>query len=284
MRSIRDVLIFVVAAVGGISGVVQAATAKSSLELPKATLVPGGVFITPLEGGADSPPVVTYEGNRVMVLRSNDRWIAVAGVPLSTKPGHLSVLVKAADATEVAVGFNVVDKQYPVQSLKVAPGKVDLSPEDQERSSKESQRIRTALATYSSNAPATLRLLQPVPGVRSSSYGSRRIFNNEPRNPHTAMDIAAPTGTPIKAAAESVVFGIKMLSPTSVGRRLGLPEPVNENIFILRKYLDLFGRFFAAYSSRSRILQDSCAHAHFSSSFLPAFKLSKFMIALKTSM
>ncbi|MEA3179986.1 MAG: hypothetical protein QOI59_3509 [Gammaproteobacteria bacterium] len=205
MRSIRDVLIFVVAAVGGISGVVQAATPKSSLELPKATLVPGGVFITPLEGGADSPPVVTYEGNRVMVLRSNDRWIAVAGVPLSTKPGHLSVLVKAADATEVAVGFNVVDKQYPVQSLKVAPGKVDLSPEDQQRSSKESERIRTALATFSSNAPATLRLLQPVPGVRSSSYGSRRIFNNEPRNPHTAMDIAAPTGTPIKAAADGRV-------------------------------------------------------------------------------
>jgi murein DD-endopeptidase MepM/ murein hydrolase activator NlpD len=205
MRSIRDVLIFVVAAVGGISGVVQAATAKSSLELPKATLVPGGVFITPLEGGADSPPVVTYEGNRVMVLRSNDRWIAVAGVPLSTKPGHLSVLVKAADATEVAVGFNIVDKQYPVQSLKVAPGKVDLSPEDQQRSSKESERIRTALATFSSNAPATLRLLQPVPGVRSSSYGSRRIFNNEPRNPHTAMDIAAPTGTPIKAAADGRV-------------------------------------------------------------------------------
>jgi len=205
MRSIRDVLIFVVASVGGIIGVAEAATAKSSLELPKASLVPGGVFITPLEGGADSPPVVTYEGNRVMVLRSNDRWIAVAGVPLSTKPGHLSVLVKAADATEVAVGFNVVDKQYPVQSLKVAPGKVDLSPEDQQRSSKESERIRAALATFSSNAPATLRLLQPVPGVRSSSYGSRRIFNNEPRNPHTAMDIAAPTGTPIKAAADGRV-------------------------------------------------------------------------------
>ncbi len=50
---------------------------------------------------------------------------------------------------EVPVGFNVVDKQYPTQSLKVAPGKVDLSPEDEKRTSEESARIKAALATYS---------------------------------------------------------------------------------------------------------------------------------------
>lgn len=182
------------------------AAGTSALHLPKASLVPGGVFITPVEGAADQPPTVTYEGSRVMVLRSNDRWLAVVGIPLSTKLGNASVSVKEGEATEVPVAFNVVDKQYPTQSLKVAPGKVDLSPEDERRSSDESARIRAALATYSPTAPSSLRLLQPVPGVRSSSYGSRRIFNNEPRNPHTAMDIASPTGTPIKASADGKVI------------------------------------------------------------------------------
>jgi murein DD-endopeptidase MepM/ murein hydrolase activator NlpD len=170
-------------------------------DLPKPSLVPGGVFITPVEGAADQAPAVTFDGNRVMVLRSNDRWLAVVGIPLATKLGPANVLVN-----EVPVGFNVVDKQYPTQSLKVAPGKVDLSPEDEKRTSEESARIKAALATYSLNAPSSLRLLQPVPGVRSSSYGSRRIFNNEPRNPHTAMDIAAPAGTPIKASADGKVI------------------------------------------------------------------------------
>jgi murein DD-endopeptidase MepM/ murein hydrolase activator NlpD len=184
----------------------QAAVADSPLELPKASLVPGGVFISPVAGESDQPPIVTYDGKRVMVLRSNDRWLAVVGIPLSTKLGHASVLVQDGSATEIPVGFEVVDKQYPTQSLKVAPGKVDLSPADEKRSAEESARIRAALATYSPDVPSSLRLLQPVPGVRSSSYGSRRIFNNEPRNPHTAMDIAAPAGTPVKAAADGKVI------------------------------------------------------------------------------
>jgi len=171
------------------------------LVLPQSSLVPGGIFITPVDGPNNSPPVVTYDGKRAMVVRSDDRWLAIVGLPLSTTPGHASVLVRSGDSAELAVGFDISNKQYLVQSLKVAPAKVDLSEQDLARSQKESARLHASLATYSAAQPATLRLLQPVPGVRSSSYGLRRVFNNEPRNPHSGMDIAAPTGTPVRAAA-----------------------------------------------------------------------------------
>jgi murein DD-endopeptidase MepM/ murein hydrolase activator NlpD len=198
---------FVLGIFVGMATIAGAGTATSAtLELPQSSLVPGGIFLAPIDGPANRTPVVTYDGKRAMVLRSDNRWVAIVGLPLATTPGHASIQVQTGDAPEAPVEFDVADKQYSVQSLKVAPGKVNLSPKDLARSEKDLVQIHAALANYSTKPPVTLRLIQPVPGVRSSSYGLRRVFNNESRNPHSGMDIAAPTGTPVKASADGRVL------------------------------------------------------------------------------
>ncbi|MGB5679062.1 MAG: M23 family metallopeptidase, partial [Gammaproteobacteria bacterium] len=40
----------------------------------------------------------------------------------------------------------------------------------------------------------------------SSVFGLRRFFNEQERNPHTGLDIAAPEGTDIKTAADGIVI------------------------------------------------------------------------------
>src|SRR5450755_1123494 len=180
--------------------------ANAATELPQMSIVPGGVLTMPVDAPADRAPVVTFDANRALVLKVEHGWLAVVGLPLSAQPGPATIAVRTGIAPEKSVEFQIADKQYATQSLKVAPGKVNLSKKDLARSEREHVRLSAALATFSAIPPITFRLLQPVPGVRSSSFGLRRVFNHEPRNPHTGMDIAAPTGTSVRAAADGRVI------------------------------------------------------------------------------
>jgi murein DD-endopeptidase MepM/ murein hydrolase activator NlpD len=185
----------------------EPATAVAAPDLPQASAVPGGIVLLPFEVPAEQPPLVRYQGARTLVLRDGERWLAVVGIPLGTKPGLQRIELQDGPVTR-KLEFEVTAKEYAVQKLTVAPSQVNLSARDLARVEKERKRIRAALDAYSDRAPATLRLLQPVPGPRSSSYGLRRFFNEEPRSPHTGMDIAAPTGAPVLAAASGVVSDV----------------------------------------------------------------------------
>jgi len=184
-----------------------ARAADASDALPRTSAVPGGVVTIPIDAPADARPVATLDGARVLVLREDQRWLAVVGIPLDTKPGRRELVVGQGGKSE-RLGFDVAAKTYDVQKLTVAPGQVDLSKRDLERVEGEKQRIRAALRTFTDRLPASLRLLPPVPGPRSSSYGLRRYFNGQSRSPHTGMDIAAATGAPIEAAAAGTVADV----------------------------------------------------------------------------
>ncbi len=91
-------------------------------------------------------------------------------------------------------------KSYREQRLTVAPRTVDLSPEDEARYARERVHLAAVMATFSERGTsADLHLRLPVPGRRSSSFGLRRVFNGQARHPHSGMDIAAATGTPVRA-------------------------------------------------------------------------------------
>jgi murein DD-endopeptidase MepM/ murein hydrolase activator NlpD len=189
---------------------VTAATASTAtvFATPRVAEVPGGIVILKLPGAPDAKPVASFDGRPVLVVWQKDSWLAIVGVPLDTDPGTRHVEVQQPGKDPLRIEFTVAPKQYATQQLKVAPGQVNLSPENEARVARESEKIRAALDTFSVDAPPTLRLMQPVPGRRSSSFGLRRVFNGEARRPHSGMDIAAPTGTPIKAPLDGRVIDV----------------------------------------------------------------------------
>ncbi len=52
--------------------------------------------------------------------------------------------------------------------------------------------------------PAPQRLwaslfVRPVPDPANSAFGTRSVYNGEPRSPHSGADFLSPTGRPVKA-------------------------------------------------------------------------------------
>jgi murein DD-endopeptidase MepM/ murein hydrolase activator NlpD len=174
-------------------------------ELPTQLIVPGGVATLPL-GPAPTRPHAFSGGVPLMVLGDSGGWVAVLGIPLSAKPGSGAILVRRAGRADTQVTYTIEAKQYAEQHLKVPQRTVDLSKEDLARYDRERARQNEVIATFSEQWPSALRMRPPTPGVRSSSFGLRRVFNGQPRNPHSGMDIAAASGTPVVAPAAGRVI------------------------------------------------------------------------------
>lgn len=135
---------------------------------------------------------------------------ALLGIDFLTQPGPRPLRVRAdADSgagVECAMELQVVDAHFPVQKLSVAPKYVELSPENLARAQRESAELRDI---FTSTTPERLwreGFVAPVPGYEpSGSFGKRRVFNGEPRSPHSGEDFPAPAGTPVRAPARGRV-------------------------------------------------------------------------------
>lgn len=183
---------------------VLAAPLAQADDLPRESRVPGGIAIVEVPGDA-APPRVLFGDYQTATVKRGDKWVAIVGIPLATKPGAQSLKVFTGNGKH-EVAFNVVDKQYRTQKLTIKNQRqVDPNPDDLKRIQEEQGRSSAALSKFTATGTPSLSLLPPVQGVRSDSYGSRRVFNGQPRNPHSGMDIAAATGTPIEAPADGTV-------------------------------------------------------------------------------
>ncbi len=174
---------------------------------PRALPVPGGVARLPLGPSAQRP--VAHQGELpLLVVGDMIAWTAIVGIPLAAAPGEAGISVRTPEDGLRQIGYRIAPKRYSEQQLKVSPRTVDLSPEDLARYERERAHQESVMATFSQPLPASLRMRVPVPGRKSSSFGLRRVFNGQARNPHSGMDIAAGTGTPVLAPLPGKVIDV----------------------------------------------------------------------------
>ena len=168
--------------------------------------MPGGIAVITLPANAD-PASVHYGDTRVLVTKKDDRHIAIVGLPLATNPGRHFLELTDRQGKSLSLGFQVSDKAYEEQHITIKDKrKVNPEKRDMERITRESKQIKQALRHWSPRENVVIEFQQPVTGPTSSPFGLRRFFNEQARNPHSGLDIAAPEGAPIKAPAPGTVL------------------------------------------------------------------------------
>ncbi|MFM2130483.1 MAG: hypothetical protein RL477_2029 [Pseudomonadota bacterium] len=145
---------------------------------------------------------VTLDGEPVRV-RADGRFLL--GFGRDAKPQAVLVVTQPGGKSEtrrLAVG----KRDWKIQRIDgLPPAMVTPPPETIARIRAEGARIKEARLRDTDRPMFDTGFIWPVLGKISGVYGSQRILNGEPRQPHYGVDVAAPVGTPVVAAADGIV-------------------------------------------------------------------------------
>jgi murein DD-endopeptidase MepM/ murein hydrolase activator NlpD len=174
-------------------------------KLPVNTPVPGGIAVIDLAHQAHSRPKVIFNQHRAAVIKHQNKWVAIIGIPLEAKPGllHFSVL----GDKQFTQSFKIQPKKYYEEHLtisdhdKVSP----RNPADQQRVLNEIAQIKSLYANFDDRELSDVTFICPTTGRKSSPFGFKRILNGIPKAAHSGLDIAATIGTPVFAAKDGMV-------------------------------------------------------------------------------
>jgi len=113
--------------------------------------------------------------------------------------GVQTLTIELADGTQYQQLIELTPREYQIDRVEGVPQRtVTPDPEQVARARKEAAAVWQARQTQTDDLHFLTPVVAPAEGRISGVYGSQRIFNGEPRNPHFGLDVAAPTGTPVK--------------------------------------------------------------------------------------
>lgn len=148
-------------------------------------------------------------GSRVQfrdrALRVSGYGTVVLGIGRE-EAGPVQLEVTRADGSRHSASIAITPRDWPVERVNgVPPATVNPPPAIAERIRREQAQVTEARRRDDDRVDFGNGFIRPVEGRISGRFGRARSYNGQPGSPHSGMDIAAPTGTPVKAPAAGVV-------------------------------------------------------------------------------
>jgi murein DD-endopeptidase MepM/ murein hydrolase activator NlpD len=98
--------------------------------------------------------------------------------------------------------FVLRSREWRIQRVEGVPQETVTPPAERlERIRKEGALVASARRVNSSRRDFLTPFVWPASGPITGVYGSQRVYNGEPKNPHYGVDIAGPKGAPVIAPA-----------------------------------------------------------------------------------
>lgn len=177
-----------------------------ALAFPSNNLIPGGVAVLTVAPSHTRRPSVTYHSKQVALVKGSTNWLAIVGISLQTQAGIERIRIKNVNGTIRSKSFRVKPHKYRTQRLTIRDkNKVNPNKKSRKRIEREFF-ITKKLKTTFSKSPPHFNFMKPTKGRDSGRFGLKRILNKQKRNPHSGMDIAAPSGRIVKATTVGKVL------------------------------------------------------------------------------
>ena len=158
----------------------------------------GGLIIGQTEPGS----TVIFDGKEVEVTPSG-RFVFGFGRDFKATA---ELIIRHKDGLEEKRDLSISRRDYDIERLSgLPPSKVTPSPEFLARIKKENAEIARIRAINTQEEWFLSGWKWPAQGRVSGVYGSQRILNDIPKQPHFGLDIAAPMGTPVVASTDGMV-------------------------------------------------------------------------------
>ena len=153
--------------------------------------------------GSVAPGSRVKFGDREVSVSDEGRF--VVGIAFDAGPAAELVVTDPGGVTR-RYEYSVEPRTYDVQKIGGLPQAMVEPPAEVQQRIEDDQRRVAEARTFDSGIDEFAKpFLWPVSAQVTGVYGSNRILNGVPRQPHFGIDLAAPEGAPVKAAAGGVV-------------------------------------------------------------------------------
>lgn len=165
--------------------------------------IPARISQGELAVGRVDPAAEVRLGERRLRVDAEGRFVFAAGRD-ENGPLHLHIIGPEGDQTRHDI--EVTPRQWRIERVTGVPQQtVTPDPAIAERIAREQARVVAARRRDDARSDFAVDFRWPTRGRISGVFGSQRVYNGTPRSPHSGLDVAAASGTPLYAPAAGIV-------------------------------------------------------------------------------